>query len=104
MKKKDWNNYPNGEWCVLRSDKQGCLFGKVLHNNGQRVVLEQARQLYEWQSKFVLLELAAFGPKGANNRFGHPSAEPIVATEVCGLLPVGPGVKELFDNVKPQEF
>lgn len=55
---------------------------------GQAVKLREARQLYAWSSKFVLVELAAQGPRRANEqRYSIPSAKPVMMLEACGIIP-----------------
>lgn len=93
-----------GKWAIVRSTGDGVKYGLVLAIEGQTVVLAHARQLYGWSSKFVLLELASFGPrKASEQRYGHPSAEPVRMLEACGILAVSDKAKEMIDEIKGED-
>jgi hypothetical protein len=51
------------------------------------VTLLQARQLWRWNSKFVLVDLATDGPTSKwESKFSCESEEPVVMLEACGVL------------------
>jgi hypothetical protein len=77
-----------GKYCIVRSHSQGVLAGYVEDIDGRMVRLRDARQLYTWGSRFVLIELAAYGPRRVNEqRYSAPSVEPVLMLEACGVIP-----------------
>jgi hypothetical protein len=92
-----------GKYCIIRSREQGVMTGYVVEiggNNGRTVKLKQARQIYRWSSKFVLVELAAFGPRNtAEQRYSEPSTEPVLMLEACGVIPCSDIAAQMIRDV-----
>lgn len=93
-----------GKKCIIRSREQGVMYGTVLAVDGRSCVVEKARQLWQWDCKFVLIELAAYGVRNASaNRFSRESIEPVLMSEFCGIIPCSPEAIKSLDSIPPQE-
>lgn len=77
-------------WCVIRSRDQGVMFGlvdKPLEIESRCVTVHRARQIWSWNSAFVLVELAEKGPAvSAEMRMSCESTNPVRMLEACGIL------------------
>ncbi len=80
-----------GKYCIVRSRDQGVMAGFVLDIDGRSVKVDRARQLYTWSSSFVLIELAAKGPRSTSEqRYSVESCAPVLMLEACGIIPCSP--------------
>jgi hypothetical protein len=96
-----------GKYCIIRSREQGVMAGFVLEIggiNGRTVKVDQARQIYRWGSKFVLIELASFGPRRLEEqRYSAPSDQPVLMLEACGVIPCSDEAAKQIQEVPPEE-
>jgi hypothetical protein len=75
------------DYCIIRSRDQGVICGYVESVNGRSVRVHQARQMYRWDSTFVLIDMANKGPRNAADcKFSEPSELPIDMLEACGVI------------------
>jgi len=75
------------KYAVVRSRDQGVMAGYVESINGQAVVLKKARQIWSYNSKFVLVELAEYGindPDGC--KFSCEASQDVIMLEACGVI------------------
>lgn len=97
-----YNDYI-GKYCIIRSREQGVMAGYVEELggiNGRTVKLREARQIYRWSSKFVLVELAAFGPRNIQEqRYSTPSVDPVLMVEACGIIPCSEEATKMIRDV-----
>lgn len=74
-------------YAIVRSRDQGVMSGYVKAIDGRAVTLLKARQLWRWDSKFLLPELAEFGIRKVENcKFSCATSEPVVMLEACGVI------------------
>ena len=74
-------------YAIVRSRDQGVMSGFVQSVEGQQVTLLRARQLWRWSSRFVLTDLAEFGPTYKwECKFSCEASQPTVMLEACGIL------------------
>ena len=52
---------------IVRANGAGVFFGKVVEENGDVVVMENARRLWYWEGASSLSELAQYGTVRPNN-------------------------------------
>ena len=75
------------KYAIVRSRGQGVMAGYVTSIKGQAVTLLHARQLWRWDSKFVLQDLAESGVRTASRcKFSQSSSQETVMLEACGVL------------------
>ncbi len=75
------------KYAIVRSRNQGVMSGFVKSINGQHVELVKARQLWRWSSKFVLVDMAEYGPTDKwESKFSCESSQPVILLEACGVL------------------
>lgn len=75
------------KYAVVRSRNQGVMSGYVVDISGQVVTLKRARQLWKWNSKFTLVELAESGVNLSDNcKFSEESSQEVIMLEACGVI------------------
>jgi hypothetical protein len=75
------------DYAIVRSRDQGVMSGYVKAIDGRRVTLLAARQLWRWSSRFVLVDLAEFGPTAKwECKFSAAASKPVEMLEACGVL------------------
>jgi len=75
------------DYCIVRSREQGVMCGYVESIYGRTVVLHQARQIWRYDSTFVLPDVAEHGmrdPKKA--QLSVAMSQPMIMLEACGVL------------------
>lgn len=75
------------DYCIIRSREQGVMCGYVESITGRTVVLKQARQIWRYDSSFVLPDIAEKGmrnPKKA--QMSKAMSQPMIMLEACGVL------------------
>ena len=75
------------DYCIVRSRDQGVMCGFVESINGRTVKLQEARQIWRYDSTFVLPDIAQLGPRDASKmQMSVPMSEPAYLLEACGVL------------------
>jgi len=75
------------DYAIVRSRNQGVMCGYVESISGQQVKLHQARQIWRYDSTFVLPDIAEHGPRDAKKmQMSVPMSQLCVMTEACGVL------------------
>ena len=75
------------DYCIVRSRAQGVMCGYVESIHGRTVTLYQARQIWKYDSTFVLVDVAEHGmrdPKKA--KLSIAASNPVIMLEACGVL------------------
>lgn len=76
------------EYVIVRSRDQGVVIGYLLGYEGRVVRLLKARQVYAYDSHFVLVDLAVKGPRNASKcKFSCESVGEFRMLEACGIIP-----------------
>lgn len=77
------------DYVIVRSRDQGVMSGYLVGYEGCTVKLNNARQLWRYDSRFVLPDLAEFGPRDASKcRFSAEStAGHTIIFNACGIIP-----------------
>ena len=77
-------------WCIIRSRNQGVMYGlvdKPLAVTSQCVTVYRPRQIWAWNSSFVLVDLAEYGPKdAAQMKMSCEGSQPTRMLEACGII------------------
>lgn len=75
------------KYAIVRSRDQGVMAGFVKAIEGRQVVLLSARQLWKWNSTFVLVDLAEYGVVNAkDSKFSCESSQEVVVLEACAVI------------------
>ena len=78
------NNHP---YAIVRCYRSGVLCGYAEHLGGEMVKIHEARQMFRWNSSFVLVDLATNGINiESKNRFSVPSGRPVTVTDACAII------------------
>lgn len=87
---KQSNPFVNKEgfrYAIVRSKDQGVMCGFIKEIVGKQVVLLQARQMFRWDSDFVLPDIAEKGVRNsAKCKFSCEMSQDMIFLEACGVL------------------
>lgn len=82
-------------YCIVRSRDQGVVCGyvdKPTEITGRAVTVHSARQIWQWDSSFVLMDLAESGPRCVEKmRMSCELSAPFRMLEACGIYPCADG-------------
>jgi len=80
-------NFDGMDYCIVRSHDQGIMCGYVESINGRTVTLQQARQIWRYDSTFVLPDVAEHGMRNVDNaQLSVAMTQPAIMLEACGVL------------------
>ena len=75
------------KYAIVRSRNQGVMSGYVLSVSGQVVTLKKARQIWRYDSRFVLTDMAEYGVRNVENcKFSCEMSQDAIMLEACGVL------------------
>lgn len=77
------------DYVIVRSRDQGVMSGYLVGYEGCTVTLKMARQLWRYDSRFVLPDLAEFGPRDASKcKFSaEATSGNTIIFSACGIIP-----------------
>jgi hypothetical protein len=82
-------------YCIVRSRDQGVVCGYVDKPNeivGRAVTVHSARQIWAWDSSFVLMDLAENGPRDVSKmKMSVALSASFRMLEACGIYPCADG-------------
>lgn len=87
IKRSEPEKFADMDYCIVRSRDQGVMCGFVESINGRTVKLNLARQIWRYDSTFVLVDVAEQGmrdPKKA--QLSVAASQPVYMLEACGVL------------------
>jgi hypothetical protein len=89
------------DYAIVRSRNQGVMCGYVESIDGQTVVLRQARQIWKYDSTFVLPDIAEHGMRNPDNAMlSVAMSQKCVMTEACGVMYCTKKAGEQLRNIK----
>lgn len=93
-------------YVVVRSREQGVMCGYLVGYAGRTVRLKRARQIWRYDSSFVLVDLAEKGVRNAEKcKFSsEATAGETIMLEACGIIPCTAKGGESLRSVKAQEL
>lgn len=95
--------YEGMDYCIVRSRYQGVMCGYVESINGRTVKLHQARQIWRYDSTFVLPDIAEHGMRDPNKaQLSVAMSQPMIMTEACGVLTCTEKAANQLINIKAQ--
>jgi hypothetical protein len=75
------------KYVIVRSRNQGVMSGYLHSFSGQTVTLKKARQIWRYDSRFVLTDMAEYGVRNAEDcKFSCEMSQDAVMLEACGIL------------------
>lgn len=76
------------KYVIVRSREQGVMSGYLVEYEGRTVKLLKARQIWRYDSKFVLTDFAEFGPRDASNcKLSCEVSGETIMLEACAIIP-----------------
>lgn len=86
---------------IVRCDRAGVFYGKIVSRNGQEVEMKDVRNIWYWDGAATVMQLAAEGvSKPKTCKFSVP-VESLVLLEVIQIIPCTDKAVESLDAVKP---
>ena len=80
-------NLDGMDYCIIRSRDQGVMCGYVESINGRTVKVHKARQIWRYDSTFVLPDIAEHGMRDASKAMlSAAMSQPMYFLEACGVL------------------
>lgn len=88
-------------YAIVRSREQGVMCGYVKAINGRAVELYHARQIWRYDSTFVLPDIAAHGPRDPKKmQMSVAMTEPCIMLEACGVMYCSDAAGKALRNVE----
>lgn len=79
--------YDGMDYVIVRSREQGVMCGFLAGINGRTVTLHQARQIWRYDSTFVLPDIAEHGMRDLSKAMlSVAMSQSMVMLEACGVL------------------
>ena len=95
--------YEGMEYCIVRSRDQGVMCGYVESIMGRTVKLHQARQIWRYDSTFVLPDIAEHGMRNPDKaQLSVAMSQPCFMLEACGVLTCTDKAAEQLIGIKAQ--
>ena len=92
------------EYCIVRSREQGVMCGYVESIEGRAVKLHQARQIWKYDSTFVLADIAEHGMRNPDvSMLSVAMSQPMYMLEVCGVYTCTKKAAEQLIAIKAQK-
>lgn len=92
------------DYCIVRSRDQGVMCGFVESIEGRQVKLHQARQIWKYDSTFVLVDVAEHGMRNPDKAMLSVAAsQPVIMLEACGVLTCTEKAAEQLQAIKAQK-
>jgi hypothetical protein len=93
------------DYCIVRSREQGVMCGYVESINGRMVKLHQARQIWKYDSTFVLVDIAEHGMRNPDKAMLSVAlSQPLVMLEACAVMVCTSKAAEQLINIKDQNI
>jgi hypothetical protein len=95
--------YDGMDYCIVRSREQGVMCGFVESINGRTVKLHQARQIWRYDSYFVLPDIAEKGMRDVSKcKLSAAMSQPAYMLEACGVLTCTEKAAEQLMKIKAE--
>jgi hypothetical protein len=92
------------KYAIVRSRNQGVMCGYVESITGQTVRLHKSRQMWKYDSRFVLSDVAEYGMCDSSKaKLSCVMTEPTVMLEACGVLYCTEAARENLETIEAQD-
>lgn len=90
-------------YVIVRSREQGVMSGYLVGYDGRIVTLRKARQIWRYDSKFVLVDFAEYGARDASQcKLSCEALRDIIMLEACAIIPCTVEGGESIRSIKDQ--
>lgn len=91
------------KYVIVRSREQGVMSGYLVGYEGRTVTLLKARQVWRYDSKFVLTDFAELGPRNADDcKLSCEVSGETIMLEACAIIPCTKESGEAIRAIKAQ--
>jgi hypothetical protein len=91
------------DYCIVRSRDQGVMCGYVESIDGRTVKLHQARQVWRYDSTFVLVDIAEHGMRDPEKaQLSVAASNPVYMLEACGVITCTAKASQQLIGIKAQ--
>jgi hypothetical protein len=95
--------YEGMDYCIVRSREQGVMCGYVESINGRTVKLHKARQIWKYDSTFVLVDIAEHGMRNPDKAMLSVAlSQHIIMLEACAVMVCTSKAAKQLINIKAQ--
>ena len=74
--------------CIVRGDRSGVYFGKIVYFKNQEAVIEECRQIHYWEGACSCIDLATIGSTNIDSCRITRKVDSITLTDVISVIPM----------------
>ena len=74
--------------CIVRGDRSGVYFGKIVYFNNKEAIIEECRQIHYWKGACSCIDLATIGSTNINCCKITRKVDSITLTDVISVIPM----------------
>jgi hypothetical protein len=74
--------------CIVRGDRSGVYFGKIVYFKNQEVTIEECRQIHYWEGACSCIDLATIGSNKIDSCRITRKVDSITLTDVISVIPM----------------
>lgn len=89
-----------GKKVIIRGDRSGAFFGKLVAKEGQEVKLEDCRRLWYWDGAASLSQLAKEGVTNPEECKFTVTVSEIIITDVIEIIPCTDKAVKIIEGVE----
>ena len=89
-----------GKYCIVRGNNSGVFAGTVKEIEGQRVLMENVRQIWYWDGAASISQLAKSGTTAPKNCKFTVHVETALITDVIEIIPCTEKAVQSIEAVK----
>ncbi len=86
--------------CIVRGDRSGVYFGKIVYFKNKEVVIEECRQIYYWDGACSCIDLATNGSTKIDSCRITRKVDSIILTDVISVIPMTEKAIKILSEAK----
>lgn len=86
--------------CIVRGDRSGVYFGKIVYFKNREMVIEECRQIHYWKGACACIDLATIGSTETDSCRITRKVDSITLTDVISVIPMTKKAIKILSEVK----
>jgi hypothetical protein len=86
--------------CIVRGDRSGVYFGKIVYFNNKEAVIEECRQIHYWDGACSCIDLATIGSTKIGSCRITRKVDSITITDVISVIPMTKDAIKILSEAK----
>ena len=86
--------------CIVRGDRSGVFFGKLVYFKKQEAVIEECRQIHYWEGACACIDLATIGSTKIDSCRITRKVDSITLTDVISVIPMTEKAIKILSEAK----